>query len=162
VTSAGAPAHDAEAVRRAAALASLFRALAASPREHDFFAVLRHIEALCPELPPIGTAPRPAQEAIRLGQDAELAFAPAAVGSFHADARPAPRLGVLFFGLLGPQGPMPLHLTEYTRERLHHRGDPTLARFLDVFHHRLLLFFYRAWACASSACSARRGRCRCT
>jgi hypothetical protein len=29
-----------------------------------------------------------------------------------------------FFGLLGPQGPMPLHLTEFVRERLHQHGDP--------------------------------------
>ena len=38
-------------------------------------------------------------------------------------APPAPRLGVRFFGLFGPQGPMPLHLTEYVRERLRSRGD---------------------------------------
>ena len=135
-----------DAAHHADALAALFRALASAPREHDFFAVLRHVDALRPDLPPIGSAPRPAQEALRLGQDAELAFAPAAVASFLADARPAPRLGVLFFGLLGPQGPMPLHFTEAVRERARFRGDATLARFVDVFHHRLLSLFYRAWA----------------
>ena len=41
---------------------------------------------------------------------------------------------------------MPLHFTEYVRERLRFRGDATLARFLDIFHHRLLSLFYRAWA----------------
>jgi type VI secretion system protein ImpH len=132
--------------RGVAALAPLFRELAEAPREHDFFAVLRHVDALRPELPRIGTAPRPSQEALRLGQDAELSFAPAALASFNGDARPAPRLGVLFFGLLGPQGPMPLHFTEAVRERLRFRGDATLARFVDVFHHRLLSLFYRAWA----------------
>jgi type VI secretion system protein ImpH len=39
-----------------------------------------------------------------------------------------------------------LHFTEYVRERLRFRGDATLASFLDVFHHRLLSLFYRAWA----------------
>jgi type VI secretion system protein ImpH len=131
---------------REAALAGLFRALGEAPREQDFFAVLRHVEALRPELPRIGTALRPAQEVLRLGQDPELAFAPAALESFSIGARPAPRLGVRFFGLLGPQGPMPLHFTEYVRERLRFRGDATLARFVDVFHHRLLALFYRAWA----------------
>jgi type VI secretion system protein ImpH len=53
---------------------------------------------------------------------------------------------VRFFGLLGPQGPMPLHFTEFVRDRLHHHGDATLAHFLDIFHHRLLSLFYRAWA----------------
>jgi type VI secretion system protein ImpH len=131
---------------RDAALAVLFEALVKAPREHDFFAVLRHVESLRPDLPRFGFALRPSQEALRLGQDAELAFAPAALESFDVQARPAPRLGVRFFGLLGPQGPMPLHFTEYTRERQRFRGDATLARFLDIFHHRLLALFYRAWA----------------
>ncbi|MET0849580.1 MAG: type VI secretion system baseplate subunit TssG, partial [Candidatus Rokuibacteriota bacterium] len=59
---------------------------------------------------------------------------------------PPPRLEQRVFGLLGPNGPLPLHLTEYTRARLLHHDDPTLVRFLDLFHHRLGLFFYRAWA----------------
>jgi type VI secretion system protein ImpH len=29
---------------------------------------------------------------------------------------------------------------------MQHAGDPTLSRFLDVFHHRFLALFYRAWA----------------
>ena len=41
---------------------------------------------------------------------------------------------------------MPLHLTEYARDRIINSGDPTLARFLDVFHHRMLSLVYRAWA----------------
>jgi type VI secretion system protein ImpH len=143
---AGAPSEARRADDRDAALAELFRALAAAPREHDFFAVLRHVEALRPDQPRIGSALRPSQEALRLGQDPELAFAPAALESFDPGARPAPRLGVRFLGLLGAQGPMPLHFTEYVRERLRNRGDATLARFLDVFHHRLLSLFYRAWA----------------
>jgi len=145
-----APEGDARSGRSAAdrdaALADLFRALSEAPRAHDFFAVLRHVEALRPDLPRIGAALRPAQEVLRLGQDPELDFAPAALESFSADARPAPRLGVRLFGLLGPQGPMPLHFTEYVRERLRFRGDATLARFLDIFHHRLLALFYRSWA----------------
>jgi type VI secretion system protein ImpH len=58
----------------------------------------------------------------------------------------APRLQVRLFGLLGPNGPLPTHVTEYARERLRHAGDPTLSRFLDLFHHRFLALFYRAWA----------------
>jgi len=53
---------------------------------------------------------------------------------------------VRLFGLLGPNGPLPLHITEYARERLRNAGDPTLSRFLDVFHHRFLSFLYQAWA----------------
>ncbi len=57
-----------------------------------------------------------------------------------------PRLQVRLFGLLGPNGPLPIHLTEYARERLRNAGDRTLSRFLDVFQHRFVAMFYRAWA----------------
>ncbi|HEX6708662.1 MAG TPA: type VI secretion system baseplate subunit TssG [Albitalea sp.] len=136
---------------RQAALAALFEAVQADPRGHDFFALLRQVESMRPDLPRFGRAPRPSQEALRLGQVPELDFAPAALESFEPSANGTPRVGVRFFGLLGPQGPMPLHFTEYVRERLRLRGDPTLARFLDVFHHRLLALFYRAWAQAQPA-----------
>jgi type VI secretion system protein ImpH len=53
---------------------------------------------------------------------------------------------VRLFGLFGPNGPLPLHITEYARERMRHAGDPTLSRFLDIFHHRFVTLFYRAWA----------------
>ena len=51
-----------------------------------------------------------------------------------------------FFGLFGPDGPLPLHLTEYARDRRRNHRDPTFQRFADIFHHRALSLFYRAWA----------------
>ena len=127
-------------------LQALLDALQAAPHEHDFFALLRRIEALTPQSPRFGRALRPALEPLRLGQKAELDFAVAALAGLERGANGVPRLGVRFFGLFGPQGPMPLHLTEYVRERLRQRGDPTPERFFDIFHHRLLTLFYRAWA----------------
>jgi type VI secretion system protein ImpH len=84
---------------------------------------------------------------VRLGQDPDLSFAPAPLASFDrgTDGRP-PRLQVRLFGLLGPNGPLPIHITEYARDRLRQAGDATLSRFLDLFHHRFLALFYRAWA----------------
>ena len=134
-----------KAVEQAAALQALFDSLEAAPHAHDFFALLRRIEGLSPSAPRFGRALRPGQEPLRLGQAAELRFPPAMLASFSREGG-VPRLAVHFFGLLGPQGPLPLHLTEYVRERLQQRSDPTLQRFLDVFHHRLLSLFYRAWA----------------
>ena len=142
---------DSLAANRQSKRQSQFNALCAdlhaAPWRHDFFAVLRRIDALHPQAPRTGRAARPSQEALRLGQSAELDFAPAMLASFgHATGAAVPRLSVRFFGLLGPQGPMPLHLTETVRERQRLHNDPTLTRFLDVFHHRLLTLFYRAWA----------------
>jgi len=125
---------------------ALWEALQRAPWAHDFFHTLRRLEALHPTAPRLGEALRPGVEPVRLGQDIELDFAPAGLSSLETGAGPVPRLGVRFFGLFGPMGPMPTHLTEFVRDRLRQHGDPTLARFADVFHHRALLLFYRAWA----------------
>lgn len=124
-----------------------FRQLEERPFEHDFFQAMRRIECLHPEKPRFGKALRPIDEPLRLGQEASLAFAPTALSALSPgrDGRP-PRLEQRFFGMLGANGPLPLHLTEYARERILHAGDLTFARFLDIFHHRFLLLFYRAWA----------------
>jgi type VI secretion system protein ImpH len=53
---------------------------------------------------------------------------------------------------------MPIHLTEYARDRTRNAGDFALVRFLDVFHHRILALFYRVWADAQPTVSLdRRG-----
>ncbi|MBZ8141137.1 type VI secretion system baseplate subunit TssG [Rubrivivax gelatinosus] len=129
-----------------AAVEALLADLQARPWAHDFFALLRRLDALHPGLPRTGSALRPSQEALRLGQPPELDFAPAALQKLERRDGAPPRLLVRFFGLLGPQGPMPLHLTEHVRERQHQHADAAGAHFLDLFHHRLLALFYRAWA----------------
>ena len=139
-----------------ARLGQLFDELAAAPYVHDFFFTLRRIETLTPQSPRIGRALRPALEPVRLGQNAELDFAPASIMSFASQKHAPPRLGVRFFGLFGPQGPLPLHLTEYARERERHHADASMVRFADLFHHRLLTLFYRAWAEAQPAVHADR------
>jgi type VI secretion system protein ImpH len=63
-----------------------------------------------------------------------------------------PRVGQQAFGLFGPMGPMPLHLTEVVRDRLRHEGDATPLAFADLFQHRAALLFYRAWAQAQPTC----------
>jgi len=134
-------------VGREADALTLFAALSESPHSYDFYQTLRRLECLFATKPRWGHARRPADEAIRFGQEPELSFAPAPLASFRSgrDGGP-PQLQVRLFGLLGPNGPLPLHITEYARERLRNAGDPTLSRFLDVFHHRFITLFYRAWA----------------
>ncbi len=123
--------------------------LKVQPSAFDLFFTLRLLQARHPELPRLGRALRPQAEPIRLGQDPSLAFAPATIAEVLPPPQRAPhlpeRLTVWSFGLYGPNGPLPTHLTEFVRERLRQHEDPTLARFADIFHHRLLLLFFRAW-----------------
>jgi type VI secretion system protein ImpH len=152
------PAGPPLARARAAALSQLIERLGREPYTYDFFQILRRIEAIYrdrPERPRLGAALRPADEPIRLGQDPSLSFAPSALSVLRAGKNGAPPLlAVHFFGLMGPNGPLPMHLTEYVRDRMRNALDPTMSRFLDLFHHRMLMFFYRAWASARATVSA--------
>ena len=131
---------------------SRLRGLIEAPYGFDFHQALRRLECAFRELPRWGEAARPDDEPVRIGQEPSLAFAPSAVEGFEAPGESTPgRLTVAFFGLFGPNGPLPLHLTEYARERLRHSGDRTLLGFADIFHHRMYALFHRAWARRSPA-----------
>lgn len=132
-------------------------ALQSDAGAYDFFAALRLLECAHPDKPRIGQSLRPADDAVRFGQPPELAFTPSMLGAFRPAAdSAAPRLDVNFFGLMGANGPMPQHLTDYVRDRLRNAGDPTLSRFLDIFHHRMIALFYRAWSSAQPTVSLDR------
>jgi type VI secretion system protein ImpH len=123
-----------------------FRRLEKEPYRFGFFQALRRLECTYPDRPRIGRSLRAGDDSIRLAQTPSLAFAPSTIASFEQSEERPPRLSVYFFGLFGPNGPLPLHLTEYVRERIRNSDDLTLSRFTDMFHHRMLSLFYRAWA----------------
>jgi type VI secretion system protein ImpH len=120
--------------------------LETEPWSFDFHTALRRLDCAYPDRPQSGRATRPAEEPVRVGQDPSLGFAPAPIQSFRL---PTPertgRLRVAFFGLFGPQGPLPLHLTEHARDRMRGVGDRTFAAFVDMFHHRMFMLFHRSW-----------------
>jgi type VI secretion system protein ImpH len=134
---------------------ALWAGLLEQPFQHDLFMLLRRLDAQG-DHPLLGRAPRPSDEPLRLGQEPSMAFAPANVSGVEVDGDGPPQISIYGFGLFGPNGPLPLHLTEYARERKRHHADNTLSAFADLFHHRLILLFYRAWADAQSVNSLDR------
>lgn len=138
-------------------LAPFWRALEDAAFRFDLYYALRRIEAAHPQLPLLGRAARPADEPVRVGQEPSLAFAPAAIAACEpGHGGTPPRIVIHSFGLFGPNGPMPNHVTDYVRDRLRNNDDATLTRFADIFHQRLILLFYRAWAQAQSTVSLDR------
>ncbi|MDX1947501.1 MAG: type VI secretion system baseplate subunit TssG [Pirellulaceae bacterium] len=127
-------------------VAQLLEAIRRQPDRFDFHQALRRLEAATGRHPRLGTSLRPVDDPIRLSQEPSLAFAPATIASCETAAGGKPRLAVFFGGLFGPNGPVPLHFTEYARDRIRNAQDHTFARFLDLFHHRMLSLFYRSWA----------------
>lgn len=117
------------------------------PFLYDFYEAMRRLECLYETHPRWGTSRLPAEEPIRLGQAPALTFAPSPISAFQRDADGPHRLTVRMFGLFGPNGPLPLHLTTYAYQRVVNARDGALVRFIDLFcHHRFLSYFYRAWA----------------
>ena len=140
-------------------------ALVERPYAFDFYRAVRLLESLRPDLPRVGYSNTPAEDIVRFWQKPSLRFAPAALDAVTYEPpklQPAgmkspprsmvqgghtvPWVSVNFFGLFGPNAPLPPHITEYVLERELHAKDPTITAFFNIFHHRLLSFFYRAWA----------------
>ncbi|WGS49447.1 type VI secretion system baseplate subunit TssG [Paraburkholderia sp. D15] len=140
-------------------LQRFWQQVADAPYAYDLFALLRWLDARAGRPARLGHAAHPGDEPLRIGQQPSLAFAPAtlAEATLPSDDNAPPRVSIYSFGLFGPNGPLPLHLTEYARERARNHDDHALTAFADVFHHRSTLLFYRAWADAQPTVSLDRG-----
>jgi type VI secretion system protein ImpH len=138
---------------------------AVPPSENfDFFELLRRLER---QGRLFGHSGRPAQEPARLDQHVRLGFSPRDVVQFTPEEENrSARVMVANFGLLGPEGPMPLHVTRWVMDRLSQRwfagqeaketSDTTFLDFVNVLQHRLTALFYRAWADATPAVQIER------
>ncbi len=122
--------------------------LTSRPRGFAFFRAVHVLSRLHPERNPVGEWHDPTSEVVRFTVPPSLAFPPTEITSLDLteleEKRPA-RMGVAFFGLTGPQGVMPHAYTHHVADRARSR-DTAMRDFLDLFHHRLLSLFYRAWA----------------
>ena len=124
---------------------SLAAEMALQPHAFNFFQAVRRLEAEYRGWPRVGSSVRLEEDYIRFCQVPSLSFAPSSIESIEQIER-AVRIFVNFLGMFGPNGPLPQHLTDFARDRQRNAHDSTLVRFVDIFHQRMLSFFYRAWA----------------
>lgn len=149
----------------------LIQELLDEPQEFDFFQAVRLIELFLmgerqhPTPSPIGGDSGPHKEPIRFRATPSLSFPPGQISSVRsrtkrshvaesdqavneptsADRIPVDMM-VSFMGLTGPNGVLPQHYTSLVIERSHQSNkDETLREFFDLFNHRAISFFYRAW-----------------
>lgn len=101
---------------------------------------------------PVGFDADPDREIVRFRALPALSFPagpvaevvpPEDVGETEDETAPTEML-VTFLGLTGPQGVLPRHYTALLLKRLQQK-DSTLRAFFDLFHHRTISLFYRAW-----------------
>lgn len=121
-----------------------------APETLDLLALLRAIERAAPDKPRIGNSASLKDEVVLLGQPPYVAFPDSNVSFFGEDDRGRLTIESRFLGLLGPQGPMPLHTTYEAAHWVEMRDD-AFARFLDVFNNRFQQLFFRAWSDARVA-----------
>lgn len=123
-----------------------------------FVQLVRLLTRVRPDRSPLGGWADPAHEAVRLAVPASLTFPPSEVAALRVPEDPnAPvEVDVRFFGLTGPQGVLPHVYTVHALTRSRAR-DTAFRDFLDLFHHRALSLFYRAWEYHRPAVAAERG-----
>ncbi len=131
-----------------------------TPEQFEFFQAVRLIERAAAEqlknetLHRVGGNEGPRGEAVRFRALASLTFPAGQIsfltipvlndrwqfGIFPLD------MTVSFMGLTGPAGVLPEHYTSLVIERSHLRlKDHALREFLDLFNHRLISLYFRAW-----------------
>ena len=108
---------------------------------------------------PVGRDGEPGREIVRFRTHQSLTFptseierlgphGPARRTTPEAEHRPAedapPEMFVNFMGLTGPNGVLPRHYTQLVLQQMRDGAD-TVADFFDLFNHRLISLFYRAW-----------------
>jgi type VI secretion system protein ImpH len=130
--------------------------LRSEPYRFEFFQAIRLLERLAPDRKPLGRFTNPSDEVARLGAYPSLSFPASEIQAIDWPEGKPPSLAVNFMGVTGPQGPLPHFYTTLILARLR-SGDRTLRDFLDLFHHRMLSFFYQAWEKYRFAVSYERG-----
>ncbi|HKA17961.1 MAG TPA: type VI secretion system baseplate subunit TssG [Blastocatellia bacterium] len=117
------------------------------PYRFDFFQAVRLLERVDRKRLPIGRYGEPTDEVVRFRTRVSLGFPPSQIFELlePADGESTPpEMMVAFMGLTGPTGVLPHHYTELLVERTRYK-DTAAWDFLDLFNHRMISLFYRAW-----------------
>lgn len=124
--------------------AALREMLAGEPYSVQFFQAVRLMERLYPERKPVGLFVSPSQEVVQFSSRPTLEFPASEIHAMETDKDGRPWMQVDFMGLCGAVGVLPHTYTEYLLERAREK-DRSPAEFFDIFNHRLISLFYRAW-----------------
>jgi type VI secretion system protein ImpH len=115
-----------------------------NPTSFEFFQAVRVLERLFPGRSPVGDFHQPSEEVARFTVNPDTAFPASEIQALDIDDGRPPRVTVNFMGLTGPEGVLPYCYSLLVSERIRDR-DTAARDFLDLFHHRIISLFYRAW-----------------
>ena len=113
------------------------------PGEFEFFQAVRLMLHIFEGREGVGGFASVRGEAVRFGVNSTLSFPPSQIQSIGWEDE-IPFVTVNFMGLTGPMGVLPYVYSELIAARARNR-DRSMAAFFDIFNHRAISLFYRAW-----------------
>jgi len=114
--------------------------------DFDFFQAVRLLTRIYHEHEHVGGDGMPSREVVRFHAHQSMEFPASQIQNAERPATPTSPAGmtVAFMGLTGPLGVLPWHYTELLI-RLRMEKGFALEEFFDLFNHRMISLFYRAW-----------------
>jgi type VI secretion system protein ImpH len=128
--------------------APLKERLFSEPAGFEFFQAVRLMYKLRGGMAPVGGDADPGDEAIRFRSSTDFSFPPGDLRAVKArEPGGVDELVVNFMGVASPGsfGSLPVAYTEEIHRQERDFKNPALREFLDLFNHRLVSLFYRAW-----------------
>jgi type VI secretion system protein ImpH len=135
--------------------ATVAEALEHEPWRFEFCQAVRLLEAMAhhaarsdtaPRLAPVGHTAASANELVRFRSVLSRSFPAAEIAAvtLGTDEEPGARMQVAFLGLTGPLGVLPEYYLDLLYRQVRLR-DSALRDFFDLFNHRTVSLYYRAW-----------------
>ena len=124
----------------------LDRLIFKEPYRFEFFQAVRVLRRVFADRAPVGGKGPPRNEVVRFHAHNSSAFPPSEIFELEQgrDEETPPDMTVAFMGLTGPLGVLPEIYTEFLIER-ERDGDLSASAFFDLFNHRMISLFFRAW-----------------
>ncbi len=114
------------------------------PFRVHFFQAVRMLERMERARGGVGYFSQPREEAVRFTTKPSLSFPPSEIYDLERMPSGQLKMTVQFMGLCAALSALPSIYTEAVLVRLREK-DGAMAEFFDIFNHRLISFFYRAW-----------------
>lgn len=127
----------------------LDQVLLEEPYRFEFFQAVRILEKIFPERKAVGAEAMPFEEIVRFRSRVSLNFPASEIQRIEESfdelsEQQKYEMFINFMGMVGANGVMPMPYSELIMQRRRY-GDEAMWSFLDIFTHRSVSMFFRAW-----------------